>query len=124
MMQFDVFKQISNLPLSLQLAEDTQHLVIQCLDKLRPLQLHCFVMAKDCVLFSTLADGTITQWTEESPLGTLFWHELALWFDIGTERGSLRYLELDDNASEMMKWMKDRYPRRKITDAEARELGS
>ncbi|MDI1487188.1 MAG: hypothetical protein OHK93_006456 [Ramalina farinacea] len=121
-MQFDMFKHMSNLPPSLQLAEDTQHLVIQCFDKLRPLELRCFLMAKDCVLFSALVNGTITQWTEESPLGTLFWHEMALWFDIGTERGSLRYLELDDNAPETMEWMKDRYPRRKVTDDDMKKL--
>lgn len=79
-------------------------------------------MAKDCVLFSTLADAITTQWTEESPLGTLCLHAWVPWFDIGIERGNLQYLEIGNNPAETMKWMKERYPMRKVTDAEAREL--
>ena len=71
-MQLDVFKQMSNLPPSLQLVEDTQLLVIHCFDKHRLVNLRCFVLAKDFFLFSTVVDGITTQWTEESPLGTKF----------------------------------------------------
>ena len=123
-MQFDMLKQMFNLPPSFQLTEDTQHLVIKCFHKHRPLELRCFVVAEDCVVFSTLTEGTVTQWTEEAPLGTRFKHDYVPWFDIGIQRGILRYLELDNNASATTKWLKARYPRREVTADEARELSA